>query len=68
MRKRAQQLERSQLQPKALTISMSGATEEDVGQLLREPGATASWLASVEEVDILRIKFTGGLAAQVRVH
>ena len=66
---KARQLERSQLQPRALTIGTSPeATEEDAGQLLGEPGATASWLAHVEEVDILRIKFTGGLAAQVCVH
>ena len=88
---KAQELERSQLQPKALRISTQEfdpvymcttpsptttpeATEEDLTQLLGEPGATASWLAHVEEVVIERcrhfkgFKFTGGLAAQVRGH
>ena len=69
MREKAQQLERSQLQPKALAISTSPeATEEGLTQLLGEPGATASWLSNVEEVDIVDCKFTGGLAAQVRMH
>ena len=66
VQEKARQLERSQLQPKELRIRAD--MDEDLTQLLREPGATASWLANVEEVCIspfTSFKFTGGLAGQV---